>query len=184
MKDFNLKVTVRNAHILRLVSERYSSAYQMAQQTGMNYQALHNLISMKKKPYCKNGELSLPASRLCDALGVMPDKLWPGDLADVQVRKSSSEIEVSKAELVAIAGPEDRTIQTQMLEKWMGALRPREIRAIEMFQSDLTYKEIGVELGVSIERARQITVKAMRKMRQAARYDGVLALTDLGEVST
>ena len=44
-------------------------------------------------------------------------------------------------------------------------LSPRERRVIEGRLDDRTYKDIGIELGVSVERTRQIFHKAERKLR-------------------
>ncbi len=58
----------------------------------------------------------------------------------------------------------------ELVQHLMKALNQREIRAVEMrFACQCSLGEIGVELGITKERVRQILLKALAKMRELGR---------------
>lgn len=179
MKDFNLKVTVRNARLLHRVREKYGTAAECARQAGVNKSGLAALMTMKAKPFRKDGDLTECASKICSALGCYPEDLWPEHIADIQTRRATTEMEFSRAEVMQITGAEDGFVRRELLEKWADQLRPREHIAIQAAREGWTFEELGEELGgVSRERARQIQIKALRKMRQAAGRDGITCISE------
>ena len=59
--------------------------------------------------------------------------------------------------------------QVLLIEKMRETLTEREQRAVDAFMADETLEEVGKEMGVSKERVRQLTLRAMRKMRMDAK---------------
>ena len=180
MSDFNLSVTVRNNHILRRIRDQYGSNAEMCRQTGMSQPKVSALLTMREKPFRKDGTLTSAAEDLCSALGATPSELWPGEMAKVQARKAKYEIEVSQAEAMAIASSSERdVIHRQLLERWVGGLSPRHLLVLEMSQQGATLDEIAAELGKSRERVRQILLKAQRHMLTKAKQDGIRSFDEV-----
>ena len=185
MSDFNLSVTVRNAHILRRIRDIYGSSSEMCRKTGMNPTKVSALTTMRDKPFRENGELTLGAENLCSALSATPAELWPKQMAQIQAKKARYEIEMSQAEAMAIASSsEENVMQRQLIERWVDGLSPRHLLALEMHQQDATLDEIGAEIAVSRERARQILLRAYRHMRKKAMNDGVKSFFQVYESVT
>lgn len=180
MSDFNVTVTVRNAHILRAIRRTHDSIAAFCKDAGIGYSGVIDLVGMRASPFLADGSLSTAAENLCRATGMYPSDLWPREMAKIKNRRSSREIEISEAEMMAICGdPETRTIQRELLAKWASKLRPREIEAIGISQSGGTLEEVGGALGVSRARARQIIEKGYRRMREAAKRQNITCLADL-----
>lgn len=182
MSDFNLSVTVRNAHILRRIRDIYGSSSEMCRKTGMSPRRVSALTTMRDKPFRENGELTIGAENLCSALSATPAELWPKQMAQIQAKKARYEIEISQAEAMAIASsPEENVIQRQLIERWADGLSPRYLLALEMHQQNATLDEIGAEIGVSRERVRQILSRAHGHMRKKAMKDNVKSFLQVYE---
>lgn len=180
MSDFNLSVTVRNAHILRRIRDQYGSNSAMCRETGMSKSAVSALLTMRKKPFRANGTLTNAAEDLCNVLNATPSELWPGEMAKMEAKKAKYEIEVSQAEAMAIASSSERdVIHRQLLERWVDGLPPRHLLVLEMSQQGATLDEIAAELGRSRERVRQILFKAQTHMRAKAKQDGIRSFDEI-----
>jgi len=174
MSDFNLSVTVRNAHILRRIREQYGSNAEMCRQTGISPSRVSAMLTMREKPFRKNGDLTSTAEELCSALGATPSELWPKDMAKVQAKKARYEIEMTQAEALAIAGSaENRIIQREMLEQWASGLSPRYLHVLALHTKGVPHDEIAEEMGVSRGRAWQMVQKSLHHMRLKAKRDGI-----------
>jgi DNA-directed RNA polymerase sigma subunit (sigma70/sigma32) len=180
MSDFNLSITVRNAHILKRVRNMYGSSSVMCRETGMSRPKVSALMTMREKPFRENGELTTCAEDLCSALGATPDELWPKQIAKMQAKKARYEIEISQAEAMAVtSSSEVNTIQRQLIERWADGLSPRYLLALEMQQQGATLEEIGAEMNVTRERARQILIRAQRHMRTKASHDNIKSFYEI-----
>jgi lambda repressor-like predicted transcriptional regulator len=179
MSDFNIKVTVRNAHLLRAIRAKFDSAAEFSRASGIGQSHLSALITMRESPLLKNGFPSPVADLICDFLGKNFEELWPGKMAEMRRKKASHEVEMSIAEVEQLADPMNRARQRKMLSGWAGVLRPRELQAITLRIEGATIDEGGAALGVSRERFRQIEAQALRKMRRAALLQGVRQLEDV-----
>ena len=180
MSDFNLQVTVRNAHILRRIRAQYGSNAEMCRETGLAPNQVSSLLTMREQPFRKDGTLTSAAEGLCSALGATPSELWPKEMANIKARRARYEIELTQAKAMAIAGsPETQVMQRQLLEKWMQNVNPADLEVLAMSQSGMTLDEIGREMGRSRERVRQRIAKAERRIREAAYRDGVKAYHEI-----
>lgn len=174
--DFNLKITVRNARLLRAVREAYGSAAEMCRQTGIKVQQLSALMTMRESPLMRNGHLTKVAEDIVSALGIPADDLWPVQIRNLKAKRATVEVEMDAPTFAAIADsdPERQTMMRLAISRWSRTLTDRQKTAIAMHHSGNTLEEIGAELGgVTRERARQILLKAEREMRKRARMDGV-----------
>lgn len=181
MSDFNIKLTIRNAHILRRIREAHKSTAEFCREFDLSVSRVNALICMRESPLTKDGELSSCAADLCSALGAAPGELWPKDMAKIKARRAQYEVEISQAEALALtSSSENSVVAKDLISRWSKSLTPRQVTAISMHVAGATLREIGKEIGgVNAERARQIIAKGLRNMRAAAMRDGVRQLEDI-----
>lgn len=180
MSDFSVKITVKNARLLRLIRAEYGTSAEMARRAGVNQSSIAGLLTMKISPIRSDGDWTKAAYDISSALGVAPEEIWPQHIAKIKLRRNEAEIELSASEIDNMISAEKRVAMRELLTRWSAKLNDREARAIASHAEGATLDEIGAEIGArSRERARQILCKAQRKIRTAAARDGV---TDLQEV--
>lgn len=184
-KDFNIKVSVRNARLLRAIREKYESVAEFCRDADLSQQRVGALIGFRVPPTKVNGEWTRVALDVAAALGQYPADLWPKHFERAQAKRTTAEIEASREDVAALAAPESdpvrSALQRKMLASWAGTLTPRELQAITMRQEGLTYAEVGQSLNVCVARARQIEAKGFRKMRQRARAQGIKSYLEAAE---
>lgn len=177
-KDYRVTVKVRNNRILKAIeNEGGVPGQKWCDENGINYTTLNDLINMKKSPVTKDGRLSVPAQKLCDILGVLPDDLW--SIAQLQpIEKNYSEIEMDELQVAAImqdgAATYLMSIDDYQKEKAVAnavsGLTAREQKVIRLrFFDDATLADVSEIIGVSPPRVRQIEMKALRKLRKPDR---------------
>jgi len=182
MSDFNIKITVRNARLLRAIREKYATASELARVSGVSKTAVAALVTMRAQPFLQDGSLSSAAEGIVSALGVPADDLWPNHIARLKAKRAQIEIEMDADQFAAIASddPEKTTIYRQAISRWSRQLTDRERTALAIHHSGGTLDDVGKAVGcVSRERARQIVVRAERRIREKARLDGVRAWGDI-----
>ncbi|MGM0584246.1 MAG: sigma factor-like helix-turn-helix DNA-binding protein [Pseudomonadota bacterium] len=181
-EDFNLKVTVRNARLLRAVREAYGSPAEMCRAAGLSPNTVSALMTMRESPFKQDGSLTKTAEGIVSALGIPADDLWPQHIARLKAKKASVEIEMDAETFQAIAqdDPEKRAIYRNAVEKWSRDLNEREKAVLLTRLEGGTYEDAAKEIGgVTRERARQVELRAYRKMRQNARRSGVESWEDM-----
>ena len=174
-KDFNIKVSVRNGRLLRAIREKYDSVSDLSRQLVRGNSQLGALVRMKLKPFNHNGWTDL-ALDVAAMVGKEPEELWPEHLRELQLLKSSSEMEVgldSVKKIVQDGSTEKTLSQFSVISDLSKGLTPRQIRCISLrFVLHQTLEQTGKALDVSKERARHIEAKALRKMRGNATQRG------------
>jgi RNA polymerase sigma factor (sigma-70 family) len=178
--DFNIKISVRNARLLRAIRKKYKTSAALAKDAGVSQSQIAALITMKARPFKPNGALTSAAEGIVSALGVTADELWPEHIARLKAKRAQVEIEMSAHDFAEIANsdPEKTAIYRQAISKWSQTLNPREREAIVLYYSGGTLEDVGKELRVNRERARQIICKGERKMRGGAIKDGFRCFED------
>ena len=169
---YNVQIQVRNNHLLKRIRDQYGSSAKMCKETGLVATKVSSLVCFREKPFLQDGSLSIAAEELCSALGATPEELWPDEMSEIVAKKATYELELSQAQALSLcSGAEEDVIAKQLIEKWSECLSDRQRIAIEALCDDKTLDETGKELGVTRERARQIQLKALRKMRHHAIVD-------------
>ena len=83
MTDFAVKVTVRNARILRAMkAQGFNTQADLARFIGTEPGRIGELLSFKKKPIA-NGDWSSLAMDISSALRTEPEHLWPHHMRDL-----------------------------------------------------------------------------------------------------
>ena len=169
MSDYRVKVSVRNARILRAIkADGFRSVAAFCRFWGLNVHPVGAIIAMRTSPIGKEGRLSAEAQRLVDALCALPEDLW----TDEQLWAKAKPVTVDVSSEQARHMLEDQNEAARLL----GVLKPRERRVIESrFSAERTLEQVGKELGVTRERIREIEQGALRKMRNRGHLDELAA---------
>ena len=167
-EDFNIKVSVRNGRLLRAIRAKYDSVAELSRQLVRGRSQVNALVTMKLKPFNHKGWTDL-ALDVAAMVGKEPEELWPEHLRELQLLKSSSEMEVGLDSVKSIMqdGSTEKTLsQFSAISDLSSGLSPRERRCISLrFALHQSLEETAKVMGVTRERARQIECKALRKMR-------------------
>ena len=174
-EDFNIKVSVRNGRLLRAIRAKYDSVSDLSRQLVRGKSQLQSLVTMKLKPFNHKGWTDL-ALDVAAMVGKEPEELWPEHLRELQLLKSTSEMEVgldSVKRIIQDGSTEKTLTQFSAISDLSQELTPRQRKCIALrFALKHTLDETAKVLGVSRERARQIEAKALRRMRRAATFHG------------
>ena len=183
MNDYRVNIKVRNNRILKAIEESGGVAGQKwCVANGLSYTSVNDLIGMTISPIRKSGELIPSAARLCEVLGKLPDELWSTE----QIRpleKNFTTLEMSREEIAALMPPNEIGLHLtdfdeymhlrelpERIEEAIDTLGEREQHIIRShFFEGKTLKDLGDELGIGVERVRQIEARALRNLRHPNR---------------
>ena len=179
--DFNIKITVRNARLLRAIRDKFGTSAELARVAGITASQVTALVTMKHKPFLQTGELSSAAEAIVSALGIPPDDLWPDHIRKLKAKRATVELEMDAVKFAQIAAddPEQRVIYRQAISEWSARLSDREKDVLCRRQGGQTLDEIAKTYGRSRDRIRQIECRALNKMRGAAKRSGVQTFQDI-----
>lgn len=167
-KDLDVKVTVRNAHLLKVILSKHNSVAEFAREIGRNPSHIGSLVGMKTKPYGKKGWTQL-AFDIAAYLGKDMEQLWPEHMRDIKLKKSTASFEASLDEVQQIMSsnnPAKALEHLDVVKIAISGLTPRELKVIKMHQIDGDgFKDIAKDMGISGTRVADIFEKALRKMR-------------------
>lgn len=176
-KDFSIKITVRNGRLLRAIHENYESVANLARHLGRSGAAVNSLVTMKTKPFTKNGWTQL-ALDVASFVNEDPEYLWPEYMRELRLLRATAEINADLGEVQALAqskSPERQIAQLDAVKQIVDGMLPRELEVLKCrFVEDMTLQETAKKLGVSQERLRQIEAKALRKLKWRAMRKGFL----------
>ena len=174
-EDFNIKVSVRNGRLLRAIRAKYDSVAELSRQLVRGRSQVNALVTMKLKPFNHKGWTDL-ALDVAAMVGKEPEDLWPDHLRELQLAKSTSEMEVGLDSVKSIMqdGSTEKTLsQFSAISDLSRGLSPRERRCISLrFALNQSLEETAKVMGVTRDRARLIECKALRKMRGYATKRG------------
>lgn len=187
-KDFNLKIKVRNARLIRAMRKcGMKTGADLARAAGVSTSAACCMIGMEISPYASYGNFMFTgvAQKIAAAVNEMPSDLWPERLREFRAKAGGAEIEVSADQVAALISPEggmeDRLLHADLIQKLLPALTDRQAKVIiKLFGiggGALTLDEVGEQMGISKERVRQLKLRALRKMEEKALTLGVRRLT-------
>jgi len=180
-KDINLLVKPRNARILRAMrASGFESVAQLCRGIGMSQSRVGGLVNMTLGPWnFRFNRWTWSAQSLADALGVLPDDLWPGAMREIRARVSSAEIEVTLDEMRAISGvaPDPAILieNKMVMEVLFENLTVREQTVVNLRMHGGTLRECAAVMktfglgDVTRSRIQQIEARAHRKIRRDAR---------------
>lgn len=196
VSDYRVKISVSNARIRKAMeSAGYTSVLQMCRVKNLPIGNTFDLVNMKLSPLSKKGEWRKCVLSLADALYCLPNDLFSERQKVVVLKTSTGTKDVTEAELVRlseqyvwddrledmqdnaainqIAHEEAENLMAQVLET---ALTPREKKVIKLrFATNNgtpSLHEVAKKLDLSVERIRQVELKALRKLRNHVEIKG------------
>lgn len=175
MTDFAVKISVRNARLLRAMKAAgYKTQAQLARAMNTQTSSVNALFTFRMSPLLQDGEWSELAMDISSMLHLEPEELWPTELARFRMKKNSREVLMSSDEVRSIAAPCSMEVDRVALNKLIGTLDPKKRHIIEarfglVDGAEATLEDLAKEQGVTRERIRQQEMKAFRTMQTEAR---------------
>lgn len=172
MTDFSVKITVRNARLLRALQEAgYETQADLARAMSRNVSHVNALFSFRSSPLLASGEWSDLAMDISSFLHLEPEELWPEQLKNILLRKNSREISLSADEMKAIAAPRKMEIDRKSLDRLLNGLSPKDKKVLVLRYGldgggEMTLDQVAKEFGVTRERIRQHEMRAIRTMKR------------------
>ena len=181
-KDYRIVAKVRNNRILSLIEAAgFSSTNAFCKARGLSMSGVCALIAMTDSPLNQRREWRKLAVDLATALGVQPEEMFNarqkmGGNATTIVREvSETELSLESTTIAdrLLPSPDAAVTAKVDVDRMLDCLSPRYRKVVEMHyglngQGEATLKEVGDEIGVSVERVRQMVAKAFRKIRHPA----------------
>ena len=176
--EYAVKVTVRNALILRRMKElKIKSQTELARLSGLSITALNSLVTLRRAPRSKiTGEWLDIAFALSSALRVEPEELWTETQQGMALKRNSYEINMDEAQVQQLASGENTEKlviggeRSRILRKALNSLTPREEHVVRRrFFDDDILEDIAHDWGITKDRIRQIEAKALRKLKHPSR---------------
>jgi RNA polymerase sigma factor (sigma-70 family) len=176
MKDYRIKITVRNDRILSKIESEYVSVRNFCMAMNLEYQRITDLIR-GTSPINAKGEIKELVKKLMEALGCTIEELFTEKQLKGFVSHNKFETKVEEKDLMKIkqdVKPLELGMMEQDVTKVLNKifhkfLTPREERVIRMrfgigTWSDSTLEEVGLQFQVTQERIRHIEQNAMKKL--------------------
>ena len=176
MKDYRIKITVRNDRILSKIESEYVSIRNFCMAMNLDYQRITDLIR-GTSPINAKGEIKELVKKLMEVLGCTIDELFTEKQLKGFVSHNKFETKVEEKDLMKIK-QDIKPLELGMMEQdvtkvlnkiFHKFLTPREERVIRMrfgigTWSDSTLEEVGLQFQVTQERIRHIEQNAMKKL--------------------
>ena len=191
MSDYRVRITVRNARLLRAIElAGHRPGVQFAQAAGISYGGeLLPYLNFPRSPLQAEGLLRDSAWALCDFLGASPDELW-SDEQLTPLARNTAQVDVSMAQLKTLIGGRSMNVEdplvlagrhetTALIETALKTISPREATVLRyrfgLGTEQQTLEEVAKMLRISRDRVRQIEAKGLRKLRVPSRQIAEIA---------
>lgn len=175
---FRVELRVRNAALYRAIFATHESVSAFCREHRLQDVTVGSYLNLKKSALTKEWEWTKSALALADALGVLPDEIFPEACrARMEITQAAFEVDESDiAQLVDASSPMRLAMDAELAEdvqKTLAQLSDRDrlvLRARFGFDGEeKSLHATGEMLGVTTERVRQIEAKALRKLRHESR---------------
>ena len=181
MKDYRVEMKVKN-NLLASAMERkgIASAAELSRQSGVHQVCIGRYLNLQESIYDFRGEYRPQFMQLCEFFNLMPSELYPEAQMSEPLKSNKRVIEADASELTRIESQAcdpalllEAETRREVADTLLGTLTPRSAKVVSMRHGldgvEHTYQQIGDELGVGVERVRQIYGSALRKMRHPER---------------
>ena len=189
MKDYRVKVTIRNERLLSVMEEKgHESVAAFCKAYKLSAPFVRDVINGRKPPLDRNKEILPTVKELLDILSLTVEQAFtPRQLQGF--RKNTFEVKVEEKQLKQLVNPV-RNHEMLMMEKdtshtlnvMLGELNPREEKIVRMLhgigmKSDHTMEEVGLMFKVTSSAISAIHKRALRKL---SRVQNLKKLQDAG----
>lgn len=189
MSDFRLEVKVKNNRLVTAIEKDFRSVNAFCVAKNLSAIDVGRLCNLKTSPiagqqnnFYKHVSWKKIAIDIADALGMLPEEIWPEHMQDIVLQKNTSIVDVSADFVSKMVSSDYRrnplmiatlSQQDNQLAAVIDTLDDREKTVVlEYFGfngSTKTFKEIGDDLSMSGTRVQQILNTALKKLRHPTR---------------
>lgn len=186
MSDYRIRITVRNARLLRAIEAAgHQPGTHFAMAAGISYGGhLLPYLNLTRSPINREGLLRECAWALCDFLGASPSDLWSDEQLQ-PLQKNHADVDLDFGQLGALMHSHGHVVDPvqvasrdqakRLLLSSLDALTPKESKIVyARYFEDWTLEELSDHFNLSRERIRQVEMKALRKLRTAHRSSPAL----------
>ncbi len=196
MNDIRIDIKVRNNRLISLIEERYSNVSQFCREHDLAPTKVGEFCNLKESPLRKGKKKGLGwreyALKIADALGVLPDELWPEHMQELKLEVNTGFTTVTTDRVQELLGSTHKTDPLLAYQKEetenvvahaLKFLTEREQTVLSLRfglggKPPQTLAETGEAIGTSQERVRQIEAKALRKLRHPNRSSLLEGVTE------
>ena len=189
MKDYRVKVTIRNERLLSVMEEKgHESVAAFCKAYKLSAPFVRDVINGRKPPLDRNKEILPTVKELLDILSLTVEQAFTSRQLQ-GFRKNTFEVKVEEKQLKQLVNPV-RNHEMLMMEKdtshtlnvMLGELNPREEKIVRMLhgigmKSDHTMEEVGLMFKVTSSAISAIHKRALRKL---SRVQNLKKLQDAG----
>lgn len=185
-KDYVLQIKVKNGPMLRAMRNAgFQTALALARAANCGPSTVGEFLNLTDVPLRSNGNWAPAILRIAEVLKVLPEDLFPPQHLRAALKKNRAEIDMSSDDVCAVLDwglaysttPEIEQIEndkSRALSACLNSLIPRQHRVLALrFGLDgkepRTLEQVGIELGITGNRVRQIEAKALRNLKHPAR---------------
>jgi len=173
MSDYAVKVTIKNARILRLMRDAgITSQSDLARRAGVGPNDVGTLVNMKRRPTGKDTMWRPLVDKICFVLKCTPEDMFTEAQADMELETNSVVIDMDEPQVRALMSDDmERQVWAKLeLQKLLDHVtNPKDRVVMEARLDGATLDDIGRQFGRTREAIRHREARAMREMRSAAR---------------
>lgn len=196
MKDYRIKITIRNDRLLNAIEDKgIPSVRQFCTLYKLNYNSIVKIISGKIKPLNNLGRPIRLVEQIIDILDIsLEDAFTERQLKGFA--KTNYEISVAEKELKQLVNPVknqeqkiiEQDVKLKILEAFSKRLSPREEKLIRLKygfgdEKEHTLYELSSKFKISHARVGQILAKAERKLKHPSVSNNIIN-TGFNEIYT
>lgn len=184
-KDIRVELRFRNNLLFtKMQGAGFKTVAELVRATSIDQATLGRFINMKKLPLTKKGAWRRTVLRLAEFFQCLPEELFSGLQQEQALEENRAHVEMHSDDIRALlaeqcaklldpeAIAEERELHA-VLDQAIGSLEPRYQTVIRarfgLDGPEMTYREIGLQLGVSHARVWQIEAQGLRLLRKLSR---------------
>jgi transcriptional regulator with XRE-family HTH domain len=172
MSDYAVKITIKNGRILsRMRARGIESLAELARQSGIGYQMLTQIVSLKRRPVGVRGEWAAGLENVAGVLQCDVDDLFSDAQREMALERNSGEVYMDEPEVMALTtgDPERAYWIKNEAQRLLDAMPDGRHKSVVMRHMDgETIDEIACDMGISRSRVAQIEQQAMLRMKLRA----------------
>lgn len=177
MSDLAIEFRVKNGRLKRAILATGVSSYaEFCRKYGFAQKVVSALLGMRQSAWSnQKGDWKDIAYDISAAVHREPEELWPVEMRTVALKINAGEFGMTLEEATTLGAS---AMRSHAIKALAHCLTPREMKAVTAIAKGQTLDEAAKGLGengenITRERARQIYLKGVRRMREEARKRGL-----------